>query len=43
MRNWKIIVLGAVLTAALIAAITHQGSDGLARGGIADQATDYSY
>jgi hypothetical protein len=37
MRSWKIIVLGAVLAAALIAAITHQGSDGLARGGVADQ------
>ena len=42
MRSWKIIALGAVLTAALIAAIAHQGSDGLARGGVTDQATDYS-
>jgi hypothetical protein len=39
MRSWKIIALGAVLTAALIAAMTHQGSDGLARGGVTDQAT----
>ena len=42
MCSWKIIVLGAVLAAALIVAFTHQGSDGLARGGVADQATDYS-
>jgi hypothetical protein len=42
MRSWKIIALGAVLTAALIAEIAHQGFDGLVRGGVADQATDYS-
>ena len=42
MCSWKIIVLGAVLAAALIVAFTHQGSDGLARGGATDQATDYS-
>ena len=42
MRSWKIIALGAVLTAALIAEIAHQGSGGLVRGGVAGQATDYS-
>jgi hypothetical protein len=42
MRSWKVIVLGAVLTAALIAAISHQGSDGLARGGVTDRATNHS-
>jgi hypothetical protein len=42
MRSWKIIVLGAVLTAALIAAITRQSSGGLARGGVTDRATNYS-
>jgi hypothetical protein len=33
MRTWKIAALGAALTAALIAAIAHQGSNGFARGG----------
>jgi len=34
MCTWKIVALFAVLTAALIAAVIHQGSDGLARGGV---------
>jgi hypothetical protein len=34
MYTWKIVTLLAVLTAALIAAAIHQGSDGLARGGV---------
>jgi hypothetical protein len=40
MRTWKIIVLAAILTAALIATVARQASDGFARGGVADQATD---
>ena len=41
MCTWKIIILAAVLTAALIAAIAHQGSDGFARGGVvADRITN---
>jgi len=40
MPTWKIIALGAVLTAALIAIIARPASDGFARGGVADQATD---
>jgi len=41
MRTWKIVALGATLTAALIAAIAHQGSDGFVRGGIvADRSTN---
>ena len=39
MRAWKIVVLGALLSAALIAAVAYQDSDGFARGGVADQAT----
>ena len=43
MRTWKIIALGAILTAALIAAIAHKGSDGFARGGVvADRTTNVS-
>jgi hypothetical protein len=38
MGTWKIIAPGAVLTAALIATIAHQGSDGSARSGVADHA-----
>ena len=34
MYTWKIVALIAVLTVALIAAVIHQGSDGLARGGV---------
>jgi hypothetical protein len=38
----EIIVIGAVLAAALIATTIHEDSDGLTRGGVADQATDCS-
>jgi hypothetical protein len=34
MYTWKIVALFAVLTAALIAAVIHQGSEGFARGGV---------
>jgi hypothetical protein len=34
MFTWKIVALFAVLTAALIAAVIHQGSEGPARGGV---------
>jgi hypothetical protein len=34
MCAWKIITLAAVLSAALIAAVVHQGSAGFARGGV---------
>jgi hypothetical protein len=34
MCTWKIVALFAVLAAALIAAVVHQGSDGFARGGV---------
>lgn len=34
MCAWKIVALFAVLAAALIVAVVHQGSDGFARGGI---------
>lgn len=34
MCAWKIITLAAVLTAGLIAVIVHQGSGGVARGGV---------
>jgi hypothetical protein len=34
MCTWKIVALFAVLAAALIVAVVHQGSDGFARGGI---------
>jgi hypothetical protein len=40
MRAWKIVVVGAALNAALIAAIAHHGSNGLTRGVIADRATN---
>ena len=41
MRTWKIIAIAAVLAAALITAIAHQGSDGFARGGLlADRTTN---
>jgi hypothetical protein len=34
MYTWKIVALFVVLTAALLAVVVHQGSDGLARGGV---------
>jgi len=34
MCTWKIAALFAILAAALIVAVVHQGSDGFARGGI---------
>jgi hypothetical protein len=37
MRAWKIVVVGAVLSAALVAAISHHGSNGFARGVSADR------
>jgi hypothetical protein len=39
MGAWKLVVFGALLSAALIAAIGDQDSNGFARGDVADQAT----
>src|SRR5215469_10269523 len=39
MRTWKIVALGAALTAALIAGIAHKGSGGFARGGVVADCT----
>ena len=40
MRAWKIVVIGAALNAALVAAIAHHRSNGAARGVIADRTTN---
>jgi hypothetical protein len=40
MRTWKIAVIGAVISAALVAAIAHHGSSGIARGVVTDRTTN---